>query len=99
RQFGDWLFSVAAFGRDAPDPGGSILEEFRAEVPALDLIDLRDRVVPAFLDALAGDPVWQPARFVGFSSTFQQNVASFALARRLKERYPGVVTIFGGANF
>jgi hypothetical protein len=99
RQFGDWLFSVAAFGSDAPDPAGSILEEFRSELPPLDLLDLRCRVVPAFLDALADDPVWQAARFVGFTSTFQQNVASFALARRLKERYPGIVTIFGGANF
>ena len=38
-------------------------------------------------------------RVVGFSCTFQQNVASFALARRLKERYPELVTVFGGANF
>jgi ribosomal peptide maturation radical SAM protein 1 len=75
------------------------LEEFRSEAPALDLVDLRDRVVPAFLDSLAADPLWRAARFVGFTSTFQQNVASLALARRLKERYPEIVTIFGGANF
>ena len=31
--------------------------------------------------------------------TFQQNTASFALARRLKQRYPHLVTVFGGANF
>lgn len=99
RQFGDWLFSVAAFGSAAPDPGGSILADFRSELPPLDLADLRSRVVPAFLDALADDPAWHAALFVGFTSTFQQNVASFALARRLKERYPGIVTIFGGANF
>jgi ribosomal peptide maturation radical SAM protein 1 len=36
---------------------------------------------------------------VAFSSTFQQNTASFALARRLKAHSPDVVTIFGGANF
>jgi ribosomal peptide maturation radical SAM protein 1 len=63
------------------------------------LLSLRDRVVPEFLDALAADPVWREVQFVGFTSTFQQNVASFALARRLKERYPALVTIFGGANF
>ena len=38
-------------------------------------------------------------RVAGFSSTFQQNVASFALARRLKQRYPHIMTVFGGANF
>jgi ribosomal peptide maturation radical SAM protein 1 len=99
RQFGDWLFSVAAFGADAPDPDGQILEAFRSELPPLDLLDLRDRVVPAFLDSLADDPAWASDRFIGFTTTFQQNAASFALARRLKERYPGIVTIFGGANF
>ena len=31
--------------------------------------------------------------------TFQQNTASFALARRLKARAPRLVTVFGGANF
>ncbi|WP_030439904.1 RiPP maturation radical SAM C-methyltransferase [Actinoplanes subtropicus] len=99
RQFGDWLFSVAAFGRGAPDPAGSIVADFGSEVPPLDLLELRDRVVPSFLDSLAGDPAWRAAQFVGFTTTFQQNVASFALARRLKERYPGIVTVFGGANF
>jgi hypothetical protein len=99
RQFGDWLFSVAAFGSSAPDTGCAILERFRDDLPALDLADLRDRVVPAFLDSLVSDPAWHEARFVGFTTTFQQTVASFALARRLKERYPGIVTIFGGANF
>ena len=42
---------------------------------------------------------WDEVRVVGFSCTFQQNTASFALARRLKERHPGLVTVFGGANF
>ena len=35
----------------------------------------------------------------GVSSTFPQNAASFALARRLKAKFPDLVTIFGGANF
>ncbi|MFI5891039.1 RiPP maturation radical SAM C-methyltransferase [Actinoplanes sp. NPDC051513] len=97
RMFGDWLFSVAAFGDDAPDPYAKILNDFADDLPELDLLDLRDRVVPAFLDALAADSIWRDARFVGFTSTFQQNTASFALARRLRDR--GIVTIFGGANF
>jgi ribosomal peptide maturation radical SAM protein 1 len=99
RQFGDWLFSVAAFGSSAPDPDGSILADFRAELPPLDLLELRSRVVPAFLDSLAADPAWASAQFVGFSTTFQQNVASVALARLLKAKYPRIVTIFGGANY
>ena len=36
---------------------------------------------------------------VEFTSTFQQNTASFALARHLKRRHPEIMTAFGGANF
>src|SRR5919106_1165416 len=35
---------------------------------------------------------------VGFTSTFQQNVGSLALARRIKERFPRIITAMGGAN-
>ncbi|MEM7199833.1 MAG: RiPP maturation radical SAM C-methyltransferase [Planctomycetota bacterium] len=42
---------------------------------------------------LARDPV-----LVGFSSTFLAHCASLALARELKRRHPGVVTVMGGAN-
>src|SRR4029077_8771704 len=38
------------------------------------------------------------AQLVGFTSMFMQNTASFALARKLKQRNPGVVTVMGGAN-
>ncbi|WP_410612647.1 RiPP maturation radical SAM C-methyltransferase [Amycolatopsis sp. lyj-109] len=106
RQLGDWLFSVEAFGDAAPDPDGKLLTELGAELSYLDdaggpaqdwLAAVREHDVPAFLDAVAEELAG--ARVVCFSCTFQQNVASFALARRLKDRDPGVVTVFGGANF
>ncbi|GAA2629940.1 RiPP maturation radical SAM C-methyltransferase [Paractinoplanes durhamensis] len=99
RMFGDWLFSVQAFGSAAPDPDGLMVSRFAADAPDLDLMKIRDAVVPEYLDALAADPVFDDATVVGFTSTFQQNVASFALARRLKARFPSLVTVFGGANF
>ena len=106
RQVGDWLFSVEAFGAAAPDPAGRFLDEFGTELSYLDesveqarerLLAVRDRDVPALLDTVADE--LEGARIVGFSSTYQQNAASFALARRLKQRDPGIVTVFGGANF
>jgi ribosomal peptide maturation radical SAM protein 1 len=105
---GDWLFSVAAFGAEAPDPDGRMLDELAGELSYLTgtwpqardrLLRARDTDVPAFLDALVDSQLWQEVRVVGFSCTFQQNTASFALARRLKLRYPHLVTVFGGANF
>ena len=108
RMVGDWLFSLEAFGDGAPDRDARLLVEFETELgylagpsePVRDrLLRTRERDVPVFLDATVADFPWHTVRVVGFSSTFQQNAASFALARRLKRRYPGIVTVFGGANF
>lgn len=107
-QVGDWLFSIAAFGAEAPDRDARLPEEFAAELSYLPgngqqvrdrLLRTRDHDVPAFLDDLVASYGWHEPRVVAFSSTFQQNTASFALARRLKGRYPDLVTVFGGANF
>jgi ribosomal peptide maturation radical SAM protein 1 len=106
RQVGDWLFSVEAFGAAAPDPTGRFLDDFETELSYVDesveqarkrLLTVRERDVPVLLDALADELAG--ARIVGFSSTYQQNAASLALARRLKQRDPGLRTVFGGANF
>jgi ribosomal peptide maturation radical SAM protein 1 len=102
RMFGEWLFSAAAFGAAAPDPQARMLDRFGADLPELTrerLLEIRDHEVPAYLDELADDPVWAGVRVAGFTSTFQQNTASLALAGRLRLRYPHVVTVFGGANF
>jgi ribosomal peptide maturation radical SAM protein 1 len=108
RMVGDWLFSIEAFGSEAPDPDGRFVDDFADDLTYLGrdrdevrewLLRLRRIDVPAYLDALVAGYPWDEARVVGFSSTFQQNAASFALARRLKARWPRVVTIFGGANF
>lgn len=107
-QIGDWLFSMAAFGEDAPDPEGRFLVDFDHAVgPLLTelretrefLRHLRDREVPRYLDHLVEAVPWTEFRVVGFTSTFQQSVASFALATRIKRRFPHIRTVFGGANF
>lgn len=102
---GDWLFSVAAFGPRGDD------EQYRQSAPALagvcqavgksfeELCELRHRGLPAWIDRWAEAVDWSGYTAVGFTSTFEQNTASFALARALKERHPGIVTLFGGANF
>jgi ribosomal peptide maturation radical SAM protein 1 len=108
RLLGEWLFAVEAFGDDAPDPEGAFLEAFSTDLRRLHqphenvgawLQDIRVRIVPTYLDALLDQLDWTQVQVVGFSCTFQQNMASFALARRLKARFPRLVTVFGGANF
>jgi ribosomal peptide maturation radical SAM protein 1 len=102
---GEWLFSVAAFGR------GSDEAAYRQAHPSIaetceqlgrtfeDLCRLRNETLPAFVDRWATTVDWSTYDVVGFTSTFEQNVAALALARRLKERNRGIVTVFGGANY
>jgi ribosomal peptide maturation radical SAM protein 1 len=105
---GDWLFSPAAFGDSAPDMAGALPSDVAADLTDLGalpadvramLLQIRDADVPAYLDHLLDTVPWSDVGVVGFTSTFQQNAASFALARRLKDQNPGLVTVFGGANF
>jgi ribosomal peptide maturation radical SAM protein 1 len=108
RMVGDWLFSLEAFGETAPDPDGRLVDDLADDLAYLGgsagerrerLLRTRRVDVPAYLDALEHTLPWNEVRVVGFSSTFQQNAATFALARRLKRRHPDIVTVFGGANF
>ena len=96
---GDWLFSRAAFAAAAPDPENQFLDTVIEGFDADQLRQLRHDAVPAYLDRMMSIIDWGRFDVVGFTSTFQQNVASFALARRLKAAYPRLCTLFGGANF
>lgn len=105
---GEWLFSPEAFPGTAPDPDALFVDNLARNLSQLGespeevrekLLRIRAVDVPAYLDALEQSFPWREAAVVGFTSTFQQNTASFALARRLKKRFPNVVTVFGGANF
>ncbi len=105
---GDWLFSLEAFGDEAPDPGAHMLDELAdrlsrfgtsPEAAREKLLRTRSLDVPLYLDALIDGFPWDDVAVAGFTSTFQQSVASFALARRLKQHHPEITTVFGGANF
>lgn len=51
-----------------------------------------------FMDECIRSVDWARYRIVGFTSTFQQNVASLALAKRLKALHPHLYIVFGGGN-
>ncbi|HEY8132325.1 MAG TPA: RiPP maturation radical SAM C-methyltransferase [Thermoanaerobaculia bacterium] len=104
---GEWIFSRAAFGDRAPE-SQPYLDAFTDELASVYekaqcgpdfLLQLRERDAPAFIDQCVDMVAWAEYDVVGFTSTFQQNCAALALARRLKQRYPRLVTVFGGANF
>ena len=105
-QFGEWLFSYAAFGDIRSEA------EYHAEFPDVEEVwddatgeglervsVLRREVLPEWLARCADTVDWDSYDVVGFSSTFLQNTASLALGRILKERFPELVQVYGGANF
>jgi ribosomal peptide maturation radical SAM protein 1 len=105
---GEWIFAREAFGDSVADRAEEYLTRFaedlqlsaeRSGITLEQVRHIRDELVAPYLDALVEKVAWGHVDVVGFTSTFQQNLASFALARRLKQRWPHIVTLFGGANF
>jgi ribosomal peptide maturation radical SAM protein 1 len=108
---GEWIFSDALFDRG---PGAerdyvrNILIEGRAwqdhesiqPVPRtrIDQILRAKRRVPEFLNACAARVLQAAPRILGFTSVFQQHVASLALAKRIKAASPETLIVFGGSN-
>ncbi len=56
------------------------------------------KLAAPFLDECFARVPWAANDLIGFTSTFGQNVASLALARRIKQRYPALPIVLGGAN-
>ncbi|HUI87213.1 MAG TPA: RiPP maturation radical SAM C-methyltransferase [Anaerolineales bacterium] len=106
---GEWLFAGDLFGDRIPSA-----ERYFAELldpilatqtfPPLHISHQKEQIlhiraqVGPFLDDCLESVDWNEYAIVGFTTVFEQNVASLALARRLKERYPHLVIVFGGAN-
>ncbi|MCG8346315.1 MAG: RiPP maturation radical SAM C-methyltransferase [Chloroflexales bacterium] len=61
------------------------------------LVDLRKKA-QAFLHWCMKTYHWSQYAVVGFTSLFQQQIASLALARLIKDQYPETAIVFGGAN-
>lgn len=101
---GDWLFRESLFGPDAKQDREFIEKYLPSQYPGVFdpaqlnfYVECRSLVTP-FLEACLKDVDWSRYSLVGFSSTFQQNVSSLALAQRIKERFTHIKVAFGGAN-
>lgn len=100
---GDWMFTHALYG-ERPKVEKGYVEEILRETWKLDddaiRLILRARsFAPHFLDHCLEAINWGDYAVVGFTSTFEQNIASLALARRIKAAYPNIAIVFGGANW
>lgn len=112
-QVGEWIFSKALFpnadnteqyiqnilkGQDPahqstnPAAPKDISEAFIQQI-----LHVRS-LIDEFLDNCSEGIAQYRPKIVGFTSTFQQHVASLALAQRIKQKHPEIPIIFGGAN-
>ena len=100
---GDWTFTHALYG-DRPDIEQRYIQEVLRDTwqlaPAAIQRLLRIRaLVSHFLDYCMVAIPWHEYAMVGFTSTFEQNIASLALAKRVKAAHPALTIVFGGANW
>lgn len=98
---GERFFAQEYFPKQLPDE-----EEYKSflkqnnQVPS-DYIDGLlgvKKFIRSFMDLSMGSISWEQYDIIGFSTMFEQNLASAALAHRIKLLYPTKIIVFGGAN-
>jgi ribosomal peptide maturation radical SAM protein 1 len=100
---GEWLFADAVCADPASDLAylNRVLRDEHGDLFAsarlLQLLTVRSQV-QAFLDQCDASIPWDRYSVIGFSSSFQQTMATLAMAKRIKTRFPTKQIILGGAN-
>ena len=100
---GEWVFSEALYGRDR-DPGKGYLEDVLSPHWGLAREDLElarevRALAPGLIELSLRRLAWGDYDIVGFSAFCAQNLASLALAKRVKELHPRVRIVFGGGDW
>ena len=104
---GEWVFAEAANGEtEQLDEADSryLREVFRMRCPEREFVSRLLLVLTArenaaaFIDRCVAEVDWRQYSILGISSSFQQNMASLAFARRVKAQFPHIFVVFGGAN-
>jgi hypothetical protein len=100
---GDWVFTQALYGTRASQDAAYIkevlFETWQLESDAVKRLWAVRAKVEGFLEFCLDVMPWHEYKMVGFTSTFEQNIASLALAKRLKAKFPHLAIVFGGANW
>jgi ribosomal peptide maturation radical SAM protein 1 len=104
--FGEWLFSYLLF-RDNPKRAEyprvfkPVFEQIAQQSgqPIGHFEEMATKIAPQFLTSALTAIDWSRYKLIGFTSTFDQNVASLTMAKLIKDLYPEVTIVFGGANY
>ena len=100
--FGDWFFRPVAFPW-LPDNSDEYFERFypypdEATQNLKRFVEEKREGLDGFFDTLIEKYGLDQVNILGFTTMFMQNVACFAMARKVKERNANVLTVIGGAN-
>lgn len=104
---GEWIWTKAAFGGEVETRDQEYFSAhehlFRticrlAGCTTSRFSKIRNRDAPEFIDFCLDAVDWGRFSLIGFSVVFQQLLASIALAKALKLRYPHIPIVFGGAS-
>ena len=100
---GDWCFTEQLYG-ECPQAGAEYIDQILRQQWALSEMDIRRllrirALTGTFLDHCVESIDWARYDVVGFTSTFEQNIASLALSKRIKQLHPRIKIVFGGANW
>ena len=103
---GEWIWAKTAFGPFSDDE--AYIQQYRSSLDEVcseagctleEIVQVRDKCAPDFIDWAARTVDWSAYGLVGFTVVFQQMVASLAMAKAIKRRHPYLPIIFGGATF
>ncbi len=104
---GEWIWTKAAFGDEIEARDKDYFRVYdwifkaicrQAGCTTRRFQKIRDQDAPEFIDFCVESVDWNRFGLIGFSVVFQQTLASVALAKALKRRYPHIPIIFGGAS-
>jgi ribosomal peptide maturation radical SAM protein 1 len=92
------IFAEAAFGSAIP-PDQAYYDEAQLDPATRQHLQSVKSLVEPFLARCLTEVDWERYDIIGFTSLFEQNLATLALAARLKQRYPDKLIVLGGPNF
>lgn len=100
---GEWLFTEALYG-SRPEADRQFLNDVLGAYWHLSQGDRRRLAAvkiacTSFVEEIASSLDWAQYDVIGWTSTFHQNIASLALAERVKRAAPNTTISFGGANW